>query len=59
RHHAALKRQAPDAAPRVEALLADASVAARQRVSLGVWQILALEGPDSAARACSQLGSGS
>ncbi|VWC27668.1 hypothetical protein BPS26883_06222 [Burkholderia pseudomultivorans] len=59
RHHAALKRQVPDAAPRVEALLADASVAARQRVSLGVWQILALEGPDSAARACSQLGSGS
>ncbi|RQR25494.1 hypothetical protein DIE23_32265 [Burkholderia sp. Bp9143] len=59
RHHAALKQQAPDAAPRAEALLADASTAARQRVSIGVWQILALEGPDSAARACTQLGSGS
>ena len=52
RHHAALKQQAPDAAPRVEALLTDASTAARQRVSIGVWQILALEGPNrSHARA--------
>ncbi|MGS0893821.1 hypothetical protein ACVBGC_14980 [Burkholderia stagnalis] len=59
RHHAALKRQAPDAAPRVEALLADSSTAARRRVDIGVWQILALEGPESAARACTQLGSGS
>ncbi|WP_175721365.1 hypothetical protein [Burkholderia anthina] len=59
RHHAALKQQAPGAAPRVEALLADSSTAARQRVSIGVWQILALEGPESAARACTQLGSGS
>ncbi|QQK05290.1 hypothetical protein JFN94_28835 [Burkholderia anthina] len=59
RHHTALKQQAPDAAPRVEALLADSSTAARQRVSIGVWQILALEGPESAARACTQLGSGS
>ncbi|HKT66678.1 hypothetical protein [Burkholderia sp. 22313] len=58
RHHAALKQQAPDAAPRVEALLVDASTAARQRVSIGVWQILALEGPDSIAQACTQLGSG-
>jgi len=58
RHHAALKQQAPDAAPRVEALLVDASAAARQRVSIGAWQILALEGPDSIARACSQLGTG-
>ncbi|MBJ9749796.1 hypothetical protein [Burkholderia cepacia] len=56
RHHAALKQQAPDAAPRVEALLADASTAARQRVSIGVWQILALEGPEASARACTQLG---
>ncbi|WP_186248594.1 MULTISPECIES: hypothetical protein [unclassified Burkholderia] len=48
-----------DAAPRVEALLADGSTAARQRVSIGVWQILALEGPESAARACTQLGTGS
>ncbi|MDN7892329.1 hypothetical protein QZM93_27325 [Burkholderia cepacia] len=59
RHHAALKQQAPDAAPRVEALLADASTAARQRVSIGVWQILALEGPEASARACTQLGTGS
>ncbi|NHB05368.1 hypothetical protein GWK53_02460 [Burkholderia cepacia] len=59
RHHAALKQQAPDAAPRVEALLADASTAARQRVSVGVWQILALEGPEASARACTQLGTGS
>ncbi|WP_423393873.1 hypothetical protein [Burkholderia sp. LMG 21824] len=59
RHHAALKQQAPDAAPRVEALLADASTAARQRVSIGVWQILALEGPESITRACTQLGAGS
>ncbi|WP_193099993.1 hypothetical protein [Burkholderia sp. Z1] len=59
RHHAALKQKAPDAAPRVEALLADASPAARQRVSVGVWQILALEGPESSARACTQLGAGS
>ncbi|WP_107313135.1 hypothetical protein [Burkholderia metallica] len=59
RHHAALKQQAPDAAPRVEALLSDASTAARRRVSIGVWQILALEGPESAARACTQLGAGS
>ncbi|KAG8153357.1 hypothetical protein [Burkholderia catarinensis] len=59
RHHAALKQQAPDAVPRVEALLADASTAARQRVSIGVWQILALEGPESVARACTQLGAGS
>lgn len=59
RHHAALKQQAPDAAPRVEALLADASTAARQRVSIGVWQILALEGPEASARACTQLGIGS
>ncbi|WP_448164937.1 hypothetical protein [Burkholderia cepacia] len=59
RHHAALKQQAPDAAPRVEALLADASTAARQRVSIGVWQILALEGPKASARACTQLGTGS
>ncbi|HDR9483735.1 TPA: hypothetical protein QDC20_005363 [Burkholderia aenigmatica] len=59
RHHAALKQQAPDAAPRVEALLADGSTAARQRVSIGVWQILALEGPESVARACTQLGTGS
>lgn len=59
RHHAALKRQAPDAAPRVEALLADASTSARQRVSIGVWQILALEGPEASARACTQLGTGS
>ncbi|KVK85649.1 hypothetical protein WS90_00125 [Burkholderia cepacia] len=59
RHHAALKQQAPDAAPRVEALLADASTAARQRVSIGVWQILALEGPEASARACTQLGAGS
>ncbi|KVX47355.1 hypothetical protein [Burkholderia cepacia] len=59
RRHAALKQQAPDAAPRVEALLADASTAARQRVSIGVWQILALEGPEASARACTQLGTGS
>ncbi|WP_321939501.1 hypothetical protein [Burkholderia cepacia] len=59
RHHAVLKQQAPDAAPRVEALLADASTAARQRVSIGVWQILALEGPEASARACTQLGTGS
>ncbi|MPV66212.1 hypothetical protein [Burkholderia sp. BE17] len=59
RHHAALKQQAPDAAPRVEALLADASTAARRRVSIGVWQILVLEGPESVARACTQLGAGS
>ncbi|WP_175890218.1 hypothetical protein [Burkholderia cepacia] len=59
RHHAALKQQAPDAAPRVEALLADASTSARQRVSIGVWQILALEGPEASARACTQLGTGS
>ncbi|WP_272546176.1 hypothetical protein PPH94_021410 [Burkholderia cepacia] len=59
RHHAALKQQAPDAAPRVEALLADASTTARQRVSIGVWQILALEGPEASARACTQLGTGS
>ncbi|MCR5895809.1 MULTISPECIES: hypothetical protein [Burkholderia] len=59
RHHAALKQQAPDAAPRVEALLTDASTAARQRVSIGVWQILALEGPEASARACTQLGTGS
>ncbi|NTX21072.1 hypothetical protein [Burkholderia cepacia] len=59
RHHSALKQQAPDAAPRVEALLADASTAARQRVSIGVWQILALEGPEASARACTQLGTGS
>ncbi|RQT61588.1 hypothetical protein DF043_16115 [Burkholderia cepacia] len=59
RHHAALKQQAPDAAPRVEALLADASTAARQRISIGVWQILALEGPEASARACTQLGTGS
>ncbi|RBB40727.1 hypothetical protein DPV79_10110 [Burkholderia reimsis] len=59
RHHAALKQQAPDAAPRVEALLADASTAARQRVSIGVWQILALEGPEASARACTRLGTGS
>ena len=59
RHHAALKQQAPDAAPRVEALLTDASTAARQRVSIGVWQILALEGPESITRACTQLGAGS
>ncbi|KVS61835.1 hypothetical protein [Burkholderia cepacia] len=59
RHHAALKQQAPDAAPRVEALLADASTAARQRVSIGAWQILALEGPEASARACTQLGTGS
>ncbi|RQT24470.1 hypothetical protein [Burkholderia cepacia] len=59
RHHAALKQQAPDAAPRVEALLADASTAARQRVSIGVWQILALEGPEASARACTQLSTGS
>ncbi|MCU9953767.1 hypothetical protein OEJ37_10385 [Burkholderia sp. BKH01] len=59
RHHAALKLQAPDAAPRVEALLADASTAARRRVSIGVWQILVLEGPESVARACTQLGAGS
>ncbi|MDN7859956.1 hypothetical protein HT749_29455 [Burkholderia cepacia] len=59
RHHAALKQQAPDAAPRVEALLADGSTAARQRVSIGVWQILALEGPEASARACTQLGTGS
>ncbi|WP_321879101.1 hypothetical protein [Burkholderia cepacia] len=59
RHHAALKQQAPGAAPRVEALLADASTAARQRVSIGVWQILALEGPEASARACTQLGTGS
>ncbi|WP_321788129.1 hypothetical protein [Burkholderia pyrrocinia] len=59
RHHAALKQQAPGAAPRVEALLADASTAARRRVSIGVWQILVLEGPESAARACTQLGAGS
>ncbi|MCA8212549.1 hypothetical protein LGN20_01400 [Burkholderia cepacia] len=59
RHHAALKQQAPDAAPRVEALLADASTAARQHVSIGVWQILALEGPEASARACTQLGTGS
>ncbi|MBY4852361.1 hypothetical protein K6W80_03155, partial [Burkholderia contaminans] len=59
RHHAALKQQAPAAAPRVEALLADASTAARQRVSIGVWQILALEGPESITRACTQLGAGS
>ncbi|MDN7437570.1 hypothetical protein QZM64_00245 [Burkholderia cepacia] len=59
RHHAALKQQAPDAAPRVEALLADASTAARQRVSIGVWQVLALEGPEASARACTQLGTGS
>ncbi|KVR69739.1 hypothetical protein WK21_18650 [Burkholderia cepacia] len=59
RHHAALKQQAPDAAPRVEALLADASTAARQRVSIGMWQILALEGPEASARACTQLGTGS
>ncbi|AFQ49874.1 hypothetical protein [Burkholderia cepacia] len=59
RHHAALKQQAPDAAPGVEALLADASTVARQRVSIGVWQILALEGPEAAVRACTQLGSGS
>ncbi|UXU91679.1 hypothetical protein [Burkholderia sp. S-53] len=59
RHHAALKQQAPAAAPRVEALLADASTAARRRVSIGVWQILVLEGPESVARACTQLGAGS
>ncbi|QVN21078.1 hypothetical protein [Burkholderia pyrrocinia] len=59
RHHAALKQQAPGAAPRVEALLADSSTAARRRVSVGVWQILVLEGPESAARACTQLGAGS
>ncbi|WP_175996048.1 hypothetical protein [Burkholderia stabilis] len=59
RHHAALKQQAPAAAPRVEALLADSTPAARQRVSIGVWQILALEGPESVARACTQLGAGS
>ncbi|WP_423762496.1 hypothetical protein [Burkholderia sp. NLJ2] len=59
RHHAALKQQAPAAAPRVEALLADASTAARRRVSIGVWQILVLEGPESVVRACTQLGAGS
>ncbi|MCA7950053.1 hypothetical protein LGM43_07195 [Burkholderia seminalis] len=59
RHHAALRQKAPDAAPRVEALLADASPAARLRVSIGVWQILALEGPEASARACTQLGAGS
>lgn len=59
RHHAALKQQAPAAAPRVEALLADASTVARRRVSIGVWQILVLEGPESVARACTQLGAGS
>ena len=59
RHHAALKQQAPDAAPRVEALLTDAPTAARQRVSIGVWQILALEAPESITRACTQLGAGS
>ncbi|GAU03562.1 hypothetical protein [Burkholderia stabilis] len=59
RHHAALKQQAPAAAPRVEALLADASTPARRRVSIGVWQILVLEGPESVARACTQLGAGS
>ncbi|KVM75109.1 hypothetical protein WJ60_32725 [Burkholderia ubonensis] len=57
RHHTFLKQQAPDAAPRVEALLADPSVAARQRVSAGVWKILAVQGPESAAAACTQLGS--
>ena len=56
RHHAALKQKALAAAPRVEALLADASTAARRRVSIGVWQILALEGPQASARACTQLG---
>ncbi|HGO6076113.1 hypothetical protein KDX27_08565 [Burkholderia cenocepacia] len=56
RHHAALQQKAPDVAPRVEALLADESTAARQRVSIGVWQILALEGPEASARACTQLG---
>ncbi|RQU44196.1 hypothetical protein DF147_15730 [Burkholderia cenocepacia] len=56
RHHAALKQKAPDAAPRVEALLADPSMAARRRVSVGVWQILSLEGPEASARACTQLG---
>ncbi|AXF22894.1 hypothetical protein CUJ89_20590 [Burkholderia pyrrocinia] len=59
RHHAALKQQAPDAAPRVEALLTDSSTIARQRVSVGVWQILVLEGPESVTRACTQLGAGS
>ena len=56
RHHAALQQKAPDVAPRVEALLADASTAARRRVSIGVWQILALEGPEASARAGTQLG---
>ncbi|MGR3908284.1 hypothetical protein Q3A80_14675 [Burkholderia sp. SR8] len=56
RHHAALKQKAPDAAPRVEALLADSSTAARQRVSIGVWEILALESPETITRACTQLG---
>ncbi|WP_269507123.1 hypothetical protein [Burkholderia sp. IMCC1007] len=49
---------APDAAPRVEAFLADTSTAARHSVSIGVWQILALERAESAAHACTQLGSG-
>lgn len=55
RHHAMLKQQAPDAASQVEALLADSSVVARQRVSVGVWKIIAVQGPDSAASACTQL----
>ncbi|MGU7774997.1 hypothetical protein ACV229_33075 [Burkholderia sp. MR1-5-21] len=56
RHHAAVAAQAPDAAPRVEALLADSSAPARARVSMGVWQILAVQGPELAAGACAQLG---
>lgn len=57
RHHAFLKQQAPDAAPRVDALLAATSTEERQRVSVGVWQILAVQGPEMAASACAQLGS--
>ncbi|WP_232438528.1 hypothetical protein [Burkholderia ubonensis] len=57
RHHAFLKQQAPDVAPRVDALLAATSTEERQRVSVGVWQILAVQGPEMAASACAQLGS--
>ncbi|RQS61821.1 hypothetical protein DID96_32565 [Burkholderia sp. Bp8963] len=56
RHLAAVEAQDPDTARRVEALLADSSASARARVSMGVWEILAVQGPDLAAGACARLG---